>query len=365
MLIVRALTVLVAVAVSATAAGSTASGDVASAHRRLGAGPSSEATAASKPEPLDGVPLTGSTGLRILIANNPPVLLDVDSGELTTIGGLDAGYVSVHAVGRDAIVWLARDPRPWKTPRAEIYVVRHDAPGAIRLATAWEVAAASEHAVWLKSYKDARHCTLREVSLEGRVLSGPRAVRCSTRLVDAGGGALLVQGSSVLDPRTRRTLLTRAGRVLARTGDAVLTVAGSQGPLTLTDLRSRERRRFRYPSDIGGQGGAGAAAVERKKGLIALEFGDPAYEFSGTQVMDLWLLDTRSRRLHHVPDMPAAVSLKFTSMSWSSDGRLVLLAKSAGRDLVAAWRPRQKRIAVRPVHLPPRSGGSDSFVVWS
>jgi len=28
----------------------------------------------------------------------------------------------VHALGKDAIVWFARDPRPWKTPRAEIYV---------------------------------------------------------------------------------------------------------------------------------------------------------------------------------------------------------------------------------------------------
>jgi hypothetical protein len=361
------LTALVAVAAVATVVGSNASGGVAASHWRLGTGPSLEGTAASKPRPLDGVPLTGSTGLRILIANTPPVLLDVDSGELTTIGGLVVGgltYVSVHAVGKDAIVWLARDPRPWKTPRAEIYVVRHDAPRATRIATAWEVAASSEHAVWLKSYRDARHCTLREVSLEGRRLSGPRAVRCSTRLVDAGGGALLVQGSSVLDPRTHRIFLARAGRFWARAGDSVLTVAGSQGPLTLTNVRSGERTRFRYPSDIGGQGGAGDAAVQRKKGLVALEFGDPAYEFSGTQVIDLWLLDTRSRRLHHVPDMPAAVSLKRTSMSWTRDGRLVLLAESAGRDLVAVWRPGQKRIGVRPVRLPRRSGGSDSFVVW-
>lgn len=62
--------------------------------------------------------------------------------------------------------------------------------------------------------------------------------------------------------------------------------------------------------------------------------------------------------------MPAAVSLKFTSMSWTGDGRLVMLAQTANRDVVAVWRPGQKRLAVRRVRLPERNGGSDSFVVW-
>lgn len=42
------------------------------------------------------------------------------------------------------------------------------------------------------------------------------------------------------------------------------------------------------------------------------------------------------RRFRHLPDMPAAVSLKFTSMSWTSDGRLVMLARTAGREVVAS-----------------------------
>jgi hypothetical protein len=62
--------------------------------------------------------------------------------------------------------------------------------------------------------------------------------------------------------------------------------------------------------------------------------------------------------------MPAVVALKFTSMSWTTAGRLVILARTAGREVVGVWRPGQKRIAVRRLSLPARNSGSDSFVVW-
>jgi hypothetical protein len=132
----------------------------------------------------------------------------------------------------------------------------------------------------------------------------------------------------------------------------------------VTDLRSGERWGLRYPSKIGGQGGTDEAAVQRKGKLVALSFSDPAYQLSSTQVTDVWLLDPAMRRFRHLPDMPAAVSLKFTSMSWTSDGRLVILGETAQRDVVAVWQPGQKRIAVRRVRLPARNSGSDSFVVW-
>jgi len=63
--------------------------------------------------------------------------------------------------------------------------------------------------------------------------------------------------------------------------------------------------------------------------------------------------------------MPAAVQLKFTSMAWASDSRLVMLAQTSGdRDLVAVWKPGQRQIALRLVRLPARNSGSDAFVVW-
>jgi hypothetical protein len=172
------------------------------------------------------------------------------------------------------------------------------------------------------------------------------------------------EGRSIVDPGTGHALLRGIG-IWAMLGHFALTAAALHGPLTLTDLRSGEHWRLRYPSQISGQGGTDQAAVQPNGKFIALSFSDPAYQFSGTQVTDVWLLDTTNRRFQHLPDMPAAVALKFTSMSWTSDGRLVMLAETAQHDIVAVWRPGDKRIAVRPVRLPTRSSGSDAFVVSS
>jgi hypothetical protein len=51
--------------------------------------------------------------------------------------------------------------------------------------------------------------------------------------------------------------------------------------------------------------------------------------------MDVWLLDTRGGGVTHLPGMPAFVDLKFTSMEWTSDGRLVVLGRSDGKGFVA------------------------------
>jgi len=93
--------------------------------------------AAAEPAPLHGAPLTGKTGLRLLVASVPPLLVDVDSGHVARITGLPLQgrpVLSVSAVGKDAVVWLDRPSRG--VPRAEIYVVRHDATKATRLAAA-------------------------------------------------------------------------------------------------------------------------------------------------------------------------------------------------------------------------------------
>ena len=137
--------------------------------------------------------------------------------------------------------------------------------------------------------------------------------------------------------------------------------AGSRRPLTLWDLRVGGTSALPWPSQIGGRD---EAAVHSRSGSIALAFSDPAYQGGGEQVTDLWQLEPSSRRFQQLPDMPAIVSLKFTSMQWSSDGRLVMLAETQHQDVVAVWRPGQERIAVKRVRLPLRNSGSDSFVAW-
>jgi hypothetical protein len=66
--------------------------------------------------------------------------------------------------------------------------------------------------------------------------------------------------------------------------------------------------------------------------------------------------------MRELPDMPALVSLKFTSMSWTTDGRLVFLAETGGRKVVGVWKPGRARIATERVRLPAPNSGSDSFV---
>ncbi|MDQ3671970.1 MAG: hypothetical protein M3364_05975 [Actinomycetota bacterium] len=269
--------------------------------------------------------------------------------------------MTVLRVGKDAVIRLDRIR---SGQRAEIHLVRRGTTRATRLATAWEVAPAFDGlAVWLKRYEDARSCSLSELLLDGSERQSPRPIPCSTRLVDSGSGAVLVEGKAILDPNTGESLLETPG-LWAIAGDFAIATAGLRGPLTLTNIPRGDRWQLRYPSRIAGQGGRDEAAVQRRSQLVALSFSDPAYQLTGPQVTDLWVLDPATRKLRQLPDMPAAVSLKFTSTEWSSDGRLVILAKSDERHLVALWHPGWKRIKARPIRLPARNAGSDAFVAW-
>ena len=78
----------------------------------------------------------------------------------------------------------------------------------------------------------------------------------------------------------------------------------------------------------------------------------------------MWILDTQTARLTRLPGMPAFVALKWTNMAWTVDGRLVLVTKSAGKQIVALWQPGQARLHVKTVRLPNReSASSDTFAI--
>lgn len=341
----------------------------------LSARSSTVATAVARPRQLHGVPLTAATGLELLVSADPPYLLDLDSGAVRPVTGLGVRgpgpVLSALAVGRDAVVWIDRRPLTRGIEKDGIFLVRHGATIATRIAVGSDVQpAADERSVWVKSFSDAHHCALRELNLAGRELRAPRPVPCSAALINPGAGALLVDGRSVIDPASGRVLL-RTGSVWVIAHHLALTVGQPLHPLTLTDLRTGEHRALRWPSRIGGpQAGPDEAAVDPRAKLIAVSFSDPAYELTGTQVTDVWLLDPTAGRWQQLPDMPADVALKFTSMSWTSDGRLVMLAQTptrgpASHDVVAVWRPGEESLAVRSVHIPARDSGSDSFIAWT
>lgn len=318
----------------------------------------------SVPAALSGVPLA-DTGLALLVASNPPFVIDIDTGRVTHVRGLDVRgepVLTVLDVGRNAVVWLQRRATGRSVPRAEIYVVPDGTTRATRIATASEVAPSIDGAgVWLKSYLSRDRCSLREIDLGGSLRTRPWSVSCSSRLVNAGGRALLISGTRLVEPASR-WMLARAPLALGLSRDVLVTATGPQGSVVLTDLRTGSATRLAYPSRIRGQGGFDEAIVDPTGRFVALSFADPAYELSATQVTDVWLLDTERGTLRQLPDMPAAVSLKRTSMAWVHDGRLVILAESAGRTLVAAWRPDAERLSVRPIRLPMRASGSDAFV---
>lgn len=324
------------------------------------------------PGPLHGMPV-GRTGLRLLVSADPPFVLDVDTGAVKPVTGLNTEgnpVLTVMPIGRDAVIWLDRHTGP--VPRAEIYAVRHGTTRAARIASGWEVAPAeSGRAIWLLSFQTAHRCTLSLVGLNGRTQRRHRPIPCSTQLLDAGSQTVLINNHTVSDPATGYPFLGTATDTLWAVVDGyALTSSGTGPPLALTDLHTGVRWPLPWPSVIvaSDQSGTDQAVVQRHGRLIALDFADPAYRLTGTQLIDIWLLEPATRRFQHVPDMPAAVHLKATSMTWTDDRRLVMLAQSGGpagdRELVAIWKPGKRQLAVRPVRLPARNSGSDTFAVW-
>ena len=310
-----------------------------------------------EPVPLRGVPLRGETGLRLVVADNPPFVLDVDTESVTPVPGIPAmerGVLWVVGASGAAVVVAESVQR-----HADLYAVRGHGARVSSLGTGAAVAPAPDgRAVWVKSFVDGSHCTLRQVGLDGRRLRGPRAFPCGTTIDPGGGLGLVANRTRVLDPRTGRTVLTTRWGILAAAGDK-LVLSGPGRQLTLLDAETGAQRRLPWPSVLPR---IDQPAVEPRGRLVALGFANP-WTGSG-QALDVWLLDTETGKLTQLPGMPALVSLKFTSMAWTDDGRLVLLAQSNKRDIVVVWQTGRQRLALKSVQLPERGdSGSDSFAL--
>jgi hypothetical protein len=314
---------------------------------------------ARDPVPLRGTALKGETGLRLLVAANPPFVLDVDTGRVIPSGipALTRGTLWVVGVGGRAAGVVASSA--WK--RADIYAVRGREARVSPLGTGTNVwAAANGRAVWVQSAAARSRCTLRQMGLDGRQLHSPRAFPCATVSDPAGGSlGLVVRRTRVLDPRTGHAVLQTRWGIWAVAG-TTLVLAGPGTGFTLLDGKTRAARRVPWPSILGF---LDRPAVDPRGRFVALAFAVPAWRGGGSQVLDVWLLETRTGKLTQLPGMPAFVSLKRTSIAWSDDGRLVLLGESNGADVVAVWRPGQQHPALKTVQLPERSGGSDSFAI--
>jgi len=316
------------------------------------------------PRPLHGIPLTGPTGLQLLISSNPPRLLDVDRGTSRTIAGLptaESRLFWVQAVGVDADLADQRGLRPaarddgGDTDRPRLG--RCGIPGRSRGV-----------AVAVRGH-DALH-TARD-RLDGRPRRQARRVGCGTHpRVETPLGLLVWTGApdrsgpvtaALLDPDEGRTLV-RFPEIHAIVGELVLSSGGEgdQGPFTVTDRRTGARHQVVRPSTVG-SASDGLVSPDRQR--VAIAFENPAWAGTGAQVMDVWLLDAMTYRWERLPAMPVPVALKFTSMAWADDGRLLLLGSFDGAgDALAVWRPGQDQLAIRPIPLP--EDRADTFMAW-
>jgi hypothetical protein len=306
--------------------------------------------AADEPMPLRGVALGGDTGLRLVVADNPPFVLNVDTGgvrEVTGIPAIARGTVEVVAVAGRAAVVVLRSARD-----AKLYAVRGRGARTSYLGTGRNATPAADgRSAWIQSRVGPSRCTLRQVGLDGRQLRAPRPFPCGTRSDPSGGSVgVVVNRTRVLDPVTGRTVLVTRWGVLAAVGRR-LVLAGPGRQLALLDAATGAERRLRWPSTLPG---LDQPAVDPRGRLVAVAFATPWNGWG--QVLDVWLLDAVTGRLTHLPAMPAYVALKPTSMTWTADGRLVLLGEHDQEAFVAVWRPGERRLALKTVRPPQRTG---------
>ena len=317
--------------------------------------------------PQGGVPLVRPTGLRLLIADAPaPFVLEVDRGTIRPITGLPTDGergVSVLPVGSDALVVSVRLCNRCRSD-ANVSLLRRGSTTATRLGTALQVVPSRDgQGWWLLSSQAASRCVIREVGLDGRPRRAARRMSCRTGLVAELPAGLVVSAMGA-GGRDWHSALLRPGGGIVRLGDPqaqpvvgnlVLRGADRHTPLVLHDLASGARSRLRWPSRPGY--GLGEVTGDPKGRLAIVEFA----KYSPEHRLDLWLLDTTTRRWQHLPDMPAPMVPKATDVQWTADGGVVLLSSN----LLAVWRPGEPRIATRHVRLPgPRLPNGFRFAIW-
>jgi hypothetical protein len=306
--------------------------------------------------PVTGPALAGPTHLHLVVSAAPPYIYDVDANAIravSTAGGPLDSWVRPSANG----AFVARYGCCATT--AVAYRIHED--GSVqRLTGGSSLAPASDSsATWVLRRASPGRCRLALVPSA----RPPVAVPCRP-LLGAGDAGVLMWTSTdqmLVDTRTGR-VRARATRIVPLHGDLVLEQTGEwsleQARISLVDLATRTRRRLRWPSILRG---LDEVVAQPHGSLVAVGFADPAYP-GPAQAFDVWILDTRTGRYAHLPGFPAQVRLKFSSIAWTSDDRLVLLLEGGGRTVLAVWRPGSHTLPLRPVELPAHTGGSDTFV---
>jgi hypothetical protein len=320
------------------------------------AGVAADAVARGEPVPLARAALEGASHLHLLVASSPPFVLDVDTAQVSPIRApavMKKGVLWVVPVAGQAGVIVVR------YPKAQFYVLRGRRQQPTFLGMGRDVVPSGEgRYVWIKSVNKSV-CLLRQVAFDGHQIGQAHPFACNSTIQSGGSLGLVANRTRVIDPLTGQTLLRTRYGILAAAGKR-LVLAGPGKQFTLLDTATGRKQTLPWPSILYGLDAPSADYQGRR---VALAFADPAWQGGPSQATDVWSLDTQTGALTHVPGMPAPVDLKFTSMQWTLDGRLVFLAETDGKAQVAVWKPEDAQLEVKRVRIPQRTSGSDSFAL--
>jgi hypothetical protein len=339
----------------------------------------------SEPLPrLSGAALSGPSRLRLVAvrAYGGAFILDVDHATTRTVGGLGLGRrtspsgplaAGLWAVPGGVLAAVERDPgrrlrgadhvlrdrpeRPLATARPDRDAARRQcrtrsprggrlepclaARGPVHAAARARRAARRDGPLRRPPRRDERRRVDRQRAPRGDRGSAQRphrrgdrasAARCRRRSLDA----------ALPDPRHAGAREPGAPERRAQ--------RRTPGHLRLVDLASGARRALAWPSWFGD---IVRVVVEPRGPLVAVDFGSPAYP-GPAQAEDIWILNTATGRFTHLPGYPAQVAIKFPSVVWTGDDRLVIVAQGGGRTVVGVWRRGRTTL---PLHVVPSRYG--------
>ena len=301
------------------------------------------------PTHLHGDALGSKTGLRLLVANDPPFVVDVDSGRVTPVPGVPSvkgGVLWVVSVaGRRAVIAGAATGTD-----AQVYGVLDRGKRVALLGRGSRIVAADSGSVWIRGVRDTSGCTVRQV-----------AVR-RTRHSRAAGVSVWPGG------RGRHTRVGGRSRTHYRPDHEPHGLQNARGHLGRGRRARRSRRTGRsVHSGRHGHGFAAADPMARDDRQCGDAGNRSARCLCGACIRICGALrrlgaDHGDGHADASAGMPAILSPKFTSMQWTDDGRLVLLAERRdGEGTVVVWRPGQRRLALKTFPMPEPNTGSPSF----
>lgn len=229
------------------------------------------------PRPLRGAPLASRSELHLVVADDPPFLLDVDSGTATPIAGIPSlvaggGVLWVVGVaGRSAFIVVLRthDSAVYATHGPLAETTTYLGPGT-------QVAPGENpRALWIRSSVDGSNCSLRGVGLDGSTVSPSRPFPCDWNIDATSGGSLglVVRRTRVINPRTGATVFKSRLGILAIAGKRIV-LRGPGRQFTLVNAATDSERRLPWPSVLGW---LDRPAVDPRGRYIALTFADPAW----------------------------------------------------------------------------------------